>query len=143
MKKNLKYPNLAAFFTISALTYFLYKNGFLEQIVNSLGSFGYFGAFIAGIFFVSTFTVVPAGAMLALFAGHLNIYLLSFVAGIGGVIGDYAIFRFIKDGMIEELKSVFHKVGGDNLLKFHWIIHTKYFAWLSPVIGAIIIASPF
>ena len=140
--KNLKYPNLLGFFSILFLTLILYRQGILTEWVEILSRFGYLGAFLSGLFFVSTFTVVPATAILFLFAQKFNAVLLSLVAGFGGMAGDYLIFRFVKDELTDELRDIFKKVAGGSILKFHWIAHTFYFAWLSPVIGALIIASP-
>jgi hypothetical protein len=92
---------------------------------------------------VSTFTVVPATALLFLLAENLNIFAVSALAGLGAVLGDYTIFKFVKEDLTDELKRIFRQVAGENILQFHWIIHTKYFAWLGPVLGALIIASPF
>lgn len=142
-RDSLQYPNLAIFFSVLILTYLFSQTGFFDQIIESLGVFGYFSAFVVGIFFVSTFTVVPATALLFLLGESLNIPAVAVLAGLGAVIGDYTIFKFVKDDLSDELKSVFRKVGGENLLRFHWVIHTKYFVWLGPVLGAILIASPF
>ncbi len=139
---NLQYPNLAIFFSILFLTFLFSQTGLMDQIVESLGVFGYFSAFAVGIFFVSTFTVVPATALLFLMGETLNIPAVSVLAGLGAVVGDYTIFKFVKDDLTDELKSVFRRVGGEDLTRFHFIIHTKYFAWLGPVLGAILIASP-
>jgi len=139
---HLKYPNLSIFFGILFLTFILVRSGALLEWVSYIGGFGYLGVFLAGILFVSTFTVVPATAALIVFSGQFNIFLVSFIAGFGALIGDYTIFRFVKDGLVGELRSIFHKVGGYNILKGHHIVHTKYFGWLGPVLGAFIIASP-
>jgi uncharacterized membrane protein YdjX (TVP38/TMEM64 family) len=98
------------------------------------------GAFLVGIFFVSTFTVVPAMYVLYILADKLNPLGVAICAGIGALIGDYLIFRFLKDGVFRELKPIFLKLGGNYLIR---IFRTPYFAWLVPFIGAAIIASPF
>jgi len=140
---HLKYPNLTIFFSILFFTTVLSYTGTLHVWVENLGAFGYLSVVIAGIFFVSTFTVIPATAILILLSTQFNLFLVSFLAGTGAMIGDFLIFRFVRDGLVDELKNIFNKVGGENVLKFHYVIHTKYFAWLGPVLGAIIIASPF
>lgn len=109
-------------------------------VIHSVSKLGYFGSFVAGIFFVSTFTVAPSGIVLFNMAQVYNPLLIAITAGFGAVIGDYLIFRFLKDNVFEEIKPVFMKLGGTYLSR---IISTPYFAWLAPVIGAIIIASPF
>lgn len=140
--KNLKYPNLAIFFSVAFSTYLLYSAGVLENLVIAVGKFGYIGVFITGFFFVSTFTVVPATAILFLFVKELSLPLIALTAGAGGVAGDYLLFRFLKDKLADELSEVFKSAGGSYFIKFHNIVHTRYFSWLSPVVGALIIASP-
>lgn len=140
---NYRYPNLTLFSLILVLTYFLYHSGFFDRLASGLDSLGYFGVLLVGMFFVSTFTVAPATAILFLMLRRYSVAEIAFVGGIGSVIGDYIIFRFIKDDLADELKDIFRRVSGDYFLKFHWIVHTRYFGWLGPVIGALIIASPF
>lgn len=142
MLKSLKYPNLTIFFVIIIFTIILYQAGILNYWVESLERLGYVGIILVGMFFVSTFTVTPAGTMLVLMTEDFNILLISILAGFGGMLGDYFIFRFVKDGLVGELKMIFINVSGDGFKKIGEIMHTGYFAWLGPVIGALIIASP-
>ncbi len=141
-RNNLKYPNLTILFSILFLTYLFLHTGVLHEWVRHIGNFGYISAFLIGIFFVSTFTVVPATAILFFLAEQLGIVPVSILAGFGGMVGDYTIFKFIKDDLLHELRSLFNRVAGENFLKIHWIAQTKYFVWLNPVIGALLIASP-
>lgn len=143
MIKNLKYPNLIILFGVIFLTVIFYNFGFLDSWVKSLENLGYLGAFILGMVFVSSFTVVPSAAMLVLMSQDMNILAVSLFAGLGGMAGDYLIFRFVKDELADELREIFRMVSGNGFSKFKNIIHTGYFAWLGPVIGAAIIASPF
>jgi hypothetical protein len=56
------------------------------------------------------------------------------------VIGDYVIFRFLKDNVFEEVKHIFMKLGGSYLSR---LMSTPYFVWLAPVFGAFIIAAKY
>ncbi len=107
--------------------------------LDGLYQYGYIGAFVAGIFFVSTFTVAPAGVVLFSLGAHLHPILLAFTAGIGAVVGDYLILRFFKDKVYEEVRPLFARFRGSYI---EGIFKTPYFAWLIPVIGAAVIASP-
>lgn len=137
-----KYPNLAFIFFSSFLTYFLYKAGIFQDLVSRLENFGYIGVFFAGMFFISTYTTIPATAVLFIFADKFDFWNLVLVSGAGASLGDYFIFRYVKDGLADELKDIFKRIGGNGFLRVHWIAHTKYFGWLGPVLGALIIASP-
>lgn len=101
---------------------------------------GYLGAFIGGILFVFTFTVAFGGVILFNLIDSYSLISIALVAGLGGVIGDIFIFKFIKAGITEELKPLYRSLGGNKLTK---LLHTAHYKWTLPVIGALIIASPF
>ncbi len=138
--KTWKYKN--TFFLIVSLIVLFYITGTTlgQQAIHSISKLGYMGSFVAGIFFVSTFTVAPASVVLFKLAQAYNPFLIALTAGLGAVIGDFLIFRFLKDNVFEEIKPIFMKLGGSNLSR---LMSTPYFAWLAPVLGALIIASPF
>ncbi len=110
-----------------------------DKLIATVTSLGYVGAFLAGIFFVSIFTVTPAGIVLFALAKTHDVILLSVIAGIGGVIGDYVIFRFARDVFFEEVKPLFLHLGGGHIKR---LFSRKPFKWFVPLIGAIIVASP-
>lgn len=137
--KSWHYKNLSIF-TISILIAFgLSKCQNFHTFLINLGSFGYVGAFFAGFLFVSTFTVATGALILLILAEELSPIEIGLIAGLGAVVGDLTIFKFIKDNLLEEVKPIFNHFGGNH---FKHILHTKYFSWTLPVIGAIIIASP-
>lgn len=134
-----KFKNTA--FLVVSLVILIYfaDSHVVRKTIETIGSFGYFGAVVTGLFFVSTFTVVPAMVVLYNLAENFNPFLVAILAGLGAVTGDYIIFRFLKDKVFNELKPLFYKLKGGYLVK---IFRTPYFAWLTPLIGAAIIASP-
>lgn len=113
---------------------------YMKNLVSWIGAFGYFGAFLAGIMFVSVFTIAPAFVILFYLAQSLNPYLIALSAGLGGVLGDYLILKFLKDRIFTELKPLFLNHGGRPLKK---LFKTPHFAWALPIMGAMIIVSPF
>lgn len=134
------YKNLT-YLSIGIITaFFLFKNQTFRTFLFHLGNLGYFGAFIGGILFVSTFTVSIGVVILLILTQTLNALEIGLIAGFGAVVSDYAIFHFIRNkGLISEINHLFEYFGGD---KISHLLHTKYFSWTLPVIGAIIIASP-
>lgn len=137
--KNWQYKNTALL--ISGLFLFIYfiDSPAIQNTLKQIGSFGYLGAFFSGIFFVSVFTVAPASVVLYDLAENLNPLYIALAAGSGAVIGDYIIFRFLRDRVFEELNPIYQKMGGSFLKK---IFLSPFFAWLIPIAGALIIASP-
>lgn len=134
-----KYKNLFLLFVGIFLALLLSLNQDFHSFLLRLGGLGYIGAFLAGILFVSMFTVATGGLILFILAQSLHPLEIAILAGIGGVVGDFIIFRFIKDDLIAEITPIYEGIGGNHLTK---ILHTKYFSWTLPVIGAILIASP-
>lgn len=122
------------------IAFFISRDKNIHSFILSLGDLGYVGAFFTGIFFVSTFTVSIAAIVLFILAETLSPYEIGLFAGLGAVVGDLTIFHIVKDNLLNEITYIYEKVGGNHLTK---ILHTNYFSWTLPVIGAIIIASPF
>lgn len=111
-----------------------------HEFLLHLDGFGYVGAFIAGVLFVSSFTVASGALILLVLAEQYPLIHIGLFAGVGALVGDVIIFRFVKNSLAEEIKALYtlvdHKHHVANLL------HTRYFSWTLPVLGALIIASP-
>ncbi len=137
--KSYKYKNLTFLFLSLLLALYLFRDETFHSYLLHLGNLGYIGAFIGGILFVSTFTVATATLILLVLSEGLNPIEIGLIAGAGAVIGDVLIFRFIKDNLTSEVKSLYAQVRGRHLTK---VAHSRYFSWTLPVIGALLIASP-
>ena len=134
-----RYKNTFFLLISLAAFYFLAKTPWLQEAMHSVGGLGYLGAFITGIFFVSTFTVVPASVVLFKLANTSHPLEVAILAGLGAMFGDYVIFRLVKDKIFEEMAPLFQKIHKNYL---GILFKSPYFSWLLPVIGAVIIASP-
>lgn len=137
--RSFKYKNLSLFVISLFVAFILSQYEPFHNFLLSLGNFGYLGAFIAGILFVSTFTVSTGAVILLVLAEKLSAVEIGIVAGLGAVVGDLTIFRFIKDNLLKEISPIFNALGGKHMMT---VLHTKYFSWTFPVFGAIIIALP-
>ncbi len=137
--KSFKYKNLTFAFLGIVFAFFLSKSPEFHQFLLQVGDLGYFGAFLAGILFVSTFTFATGAVILFILAETLTPWELGLIGGLGGVLGDFLIFKFIRNDLEKEIELIYKHFGGNHLSK---ILHTRYFSWTLPVIGAIIIASP-
>lgn len=121
------------------LALLLLRLGTLDSYIGHFGNYGYVGAFILGFFFVSTFTVAPSAAAIFILARDLNPLITALLGGLGAMIGDYLAMRFIKDRLFTELNPILKAL---HIYRPVSIIKSPYFAWLAPVAGAIVIASP-
>ena len=138
--KNWKLKNTALLFWSLILFYFLADTEIAKDFIAHVGRLGFFGIFLTGAFFVSIFTVAPALVVLYRLAGETDPYLIALLAGAGAVLGDFIILKIIKDSLIKELQPLFQAVNKGFVGK---MFRTPYFAWLLPIVGAAIIASPF
>jgi len=138
--KHWKYKNLTFLFISLVIAFYILRNETLHSYLLHLGTVGYLGAFLAGMLFVSTFTVATGVIILLVLAETLSPMEIGLVAGLGAVVGDFLIFRFVKDGLAKELKRFYHFFDGKN--HFKKVLQSKYFSWTFPVVGAAMIASP-
>lgn len=138
--KNYRYKNLT-FLTLSiVVTIIVFRFEPFHEFLLHLGKLGYLGAFIAGVLFVSTFTVAIGSVILLILAENFSVIEIAVIAGLGAVAGDLTIFKFIRNkSLVDEIMALYKYFGGH---KIRHLIHTKYFGWMLPVIGALIIASP-
>lgn len=135
-----RYKNITYLVASIAIAYLLFRNTSFHEFLTHLGTYGYFGAFIGGILFASTFTISIGAVILLNMVEYLNPWEIAIIAGIGGVVGDGIIFQFIRNkGLVDEIKHFVNYFGADKL---EHLLHTKYFSWTLPVFGALIIASP-
>ena len=138
--KRWRYKNLTFFLISVIFALLLSRYEMFNTFLLNLGNLGYVGAFFAGMLFVSTFTVATGAVILLILTEKLSPIEIGIIAGLGAVIGDFTIFRFVKNGLLSEITPIYNRLGGKHLTV---VLHTKYFSWTLPVIGAIIIASPF
>ena len=122
------------------LAFFFSQGQWFNSFLLRLGNFGYLSAFFAGMLFVSTFTVATGALILLTVAKTLPPFWLILIAGLGAVLSDFLIFYFVKDDVMKEITPIYDQITGSHLKK---ILHTRYFAWTLPVVGALIILSPF
>lgn len=126
---------------ISLVVFFvLAKLPSVELFLRSIGDLGYLGAFIVGIFFVSIFTVAPAAVVLLYLAEGGHPWLIALFAGMGAMVGDYLIFHYLRDEVFNELRPLWQRSFVGSLTGR--LFATPYFAWLIPILGMVVIASP-
>ncbi len=135
-----KYKNLTMSFAGVVLAILLSRNEAFHSFLLHLNGLGYLGAFISGFLFVSTFTIATSALILLTLVEKLSPLEIGIFAGLGAVLGDVLIFHFIKDNLANEIEDIYFHI--DRKGHFKGLMHTKYFSWMLPVIGAIIIASP-
>jgi len=118
----------------------LVKTEVLVRLLASAKELEILGSFIAGMFFTSIFTTAPAIVALGEIANANSVLITALFGGMGALVGDLIIFKFIKDRLSEHLLELIkHQSGGKRL---RVLFKLKYFRWLTFLAGGFIIASP-
>lgn len=137
--KLARYKLLSIFLISVMVAIYVAENDAINYFIHHLGSFGYVGALLAGILFVSTFTTVTSIVILGILAQDLNPFVLALIGGVGAMLGDLMVYRFLKHNVDKELMLVFGEEGEGHVKR---ILKSKYIAWTLPIVGMLIIASP-
>ncbi|MEK7121661.1 MAG: hypothetical protein AAB857_03055 [Patescibacteria group bacterium] len=115
------------------------KTGALESLITSTQEVRFVGSFIAGILFVSVFTAAPATVALGEIAQSNSVITVAIIGGLGALIGDLIIFRFMKDRVSQDFSYLVKMSKSERIVS---IFKLKLFRWLIPFVGALIVASP-
>lgn len=142
MKKilsKLKYPKLLLLLFIFVITYLIFSLRDFLFLHTFLFNLGYLGTFLAGVFFTYGFTAAPSTAILLILAREQNVLVAGLVAGLGALVGDLIIFKFIRYSFSDEIE----KLSKTRVIKYinnkTPILIKKYFI---PVLACVVIASP-
>ncbi len=114
------------------------ESGTIDGFVHALGGSN-LASFVSGIFFTSAFTLAPATIALAHISDTAPILSVALWGGLGAMFGDLLLFLFIRDKFARDLSAAFKPSFARHVISS---FHLGFMKWLSPLIGAAIIASP-
>lgn len=137
--KAWQYKSLTLFFLGIIFAVILFNNSEFRAFILHLGSWGYFGAFLAGMIFVTAITASTGAAIFFTLTNTISPLEIAIIAGLGAIVGDYVILRFLKDNLFYEIQPFYMRFGGSYITNF---FHKEHMRWALPIIGAIFIASP-
>lgn len=143
IKQKIRYPKLLFLLFCILLAYVLFQMDFFREFAEKFNNHGYTSIFLAGFLFSYGFTAPFAVGFLVSLAAQVNIFIAAPLAGIGALLADIVIFRFIKTSFSDEfdklkLAFIFQKVR--NLFDNHLGERLKrYLLW---TIAGFLIASP-
>ena len=129
--------NTVVVFLSVLIAIILAKTDVFADLIASVRELRFIGSFVAGVFFISVFTVAPASVMLFEIAQTTPVWEVAVLGGMGAVAGDFIIFSFVN--LAYDVKAFFKKT---KIQKAARALHLSAFRWLMPFVGAIIIASP-
>ena len=135
-----KFKNLTLVILSIVVVVLLSKNPQFNQLIASVGALGPVGAVIGGALFVCTFTVSLGAVILFDLAKRTSPLEIGAFAAIGAVFTDFVIFHYVKNNLVGEVEDLYEDISGHH---FKVVVHSKFFGWFLPVLGALIMASPF
>ncbi len=122
-----------------AFAVFISKTGLVVDFLVVFGDSQTIGVIVAGMLFTSLFTTPPAIARLSVLALRVPLAQLALLGGLGAMMGDYVLFRFVRDRISEDFRYLLSK---PRRGRFAHIFKGHLFKFFVPFIGALIIASP-
>ncbi len=116
----------------------LVQLGFIDKVIDALGG-GVAASFVSGVFFTSVFTIAPAAVSIAHISDLVPTGQLVLWGSLGAMCGDLILFLYIRDRFARDLINV---LGRPTVKRIASTFHFGFMKWLSPILGALIIASP-
>ncbi len=140
MKRSLlsKYPKLLTLVVIIILSYIIFSNPSVSSKFASLGELNYVGALVSGMLIAFGFTA-PIGIGLFIVLNPNNLVLAALLGGVGAMIADLIIYRFVRFSFMEEFTRLEHtktfkKVQGEINRKLHKRLRNYLFYILADLI---------
>ncbi len=130
----------AIFILSLSLGWFLVKSDYLHNLISTVLPYKFLAQFIAGMLYTSFLTSPVSVAMFLVIAGEGNPVTIVLLGGIGAAFGDLLIIRLFRDNYKNEVNGVSRQLQFQRIDNFLKKYHLEY---LIPLLGAIIIASPF
>jgi hypothetical protein len=137
-----KYPKIALWIIFIIAAYFIFSNSSIQNFFNSNQNNGFLYVLIFGALFTFGFTT-PFAIGFFITYNPSNIFLAAIIGGLGAVVFDLTIFKFIKFTFMSEFKRLKKEkeiVRLSNLI--HIKLSDKIKIYLTYVFAGIIIASP-
>lgn len=125
---------LSVFFAV-----WIVRSDIVVKSLEHAGSLKFMGSFVAGMFFTSVFTTVPATAAFIELSRLESPIVMAIFGGLGALFGDLIIFRFVKSRLSSDIQYL---LALTNKQRINFIFNKKIFRWMTVFFGALIIASP-
>lgn len=142
MAKSVKklIADLVIFLISCFLAWLLIQNGTVDALVTKVAPVQFIAEFISGILFTSFLTTPFSFALFYVLSQSTPPLQIALIGGIGACIGDMLIVSIFRNSFFDDFKTL------EKTLKlkrvFHFF-HHSHFSHLAPLLGILIIASPF
>lgn len=99
----LKYPKLMFLLIAVVLAYALFRTEAVQSFFHGLQEFGYASCFFGGMLFAFGFGAPFGVAILVTIAKDVNVLLGALLGGLGALLSDYLLFKFIRLTFVDEI----------------------------------------
>src|SRR3990167_11358327 len=99
------------------IAFVLVETDTISRILDTTVELKLLGSFIAGIFFTSIFTTVPAIIALGEIAHANSVILTALLGSMGALAGDLIIYKFVRDRLSEYLMELIKYQGGGKRVR--------------------------
>jgi len=113
--------------------------GAVNPLITLTREYPLISAVLGGLLFVSTFTAITGAIVLVTLANNFNPLIVALFGGLGALICNLIMLRVVKTEVTKEFLPLYKKFGNKH---FKVLMHSKYFGWITMIIGTLIIASP-
>jgi hypothetical protein len=103
---KVRYPKLLLLLATFVAAYVLFREWETLPFHDFLMAHQYLGAFLGGLFFVYGFTAAPATVLLLFLGRENSLLLVGVIAGLGALVGDLLIFRFVRHSFTDEIERI-------------------------------------
>lgn len=125
---------------IALIAILFWRTGLFEAALRAAERVPFMASFVAGMFFTSFFTVIPATAVIGELALQgTPLARLALVGGLGAMFADLIIFLLLREGIAEPLLQLIHSGSGKKMRLF---VQRGKHRLAGTLLGAIFIASP-
>lgn len=98
-----KYPKVILLAAVAVVAFALFQDQGVQSYFHGLGDLGYVSAFFGGMMFAFGFGAPFGVALLATIADDVNILVAAAVGGVGALVSDYLLFKFIRMTFQDEI----------------------------------------
>jgi hypothetical protein len=123
-----------------AAAIYIVQSGAVHAAISWAGDGVLMASLVAGLFFTSFFTTAPAIAVFVELSQEGNIFLIAPIGGLGAMLGDYLLFSLVRDHIAKDAGALLR---GKRWRALRRIFKNRLMQRILPVVGAIIVASPF
>jgi hypothetical protein len=139
---NFHYPKITFLILLIFLSYYIFRNPVIYDFFSGLNELSYLGVFLAGILFAFGFTT-PFAVGFFIVLKPENLFLAGVIGGLGAMISNIFIFRFIRFTFLDEFYRLEHT---KPIKKFIKLIENNFghkaCLYLMYIFSGVVIVSP-